>query len=265
MNLPRLAQVRDGAERHEVLNSASAISFQVLFAAVPLALFGLALAGFLSLDRVWRDAADQIRPNVSPAAFTVLDDTVQSVIGGQRWFWLTLGGALAIWRLSAAMRATMGALDRVYEADEDRPLGAWLRISIALSLALTALLAAALAAVYLLPVAVPVDGAVLGALSFVVRWGIALCLLLAGIALTIRYAPAVRQPLAWVTFGSALSVGCWIVTSAAFGFYATQIASYESLFGSLASVFLTLTYLYLSAIAFLAGVEVDALVRERNA
>ena len=100
--------------RHELLNSSSAIPFQTLFALIPLALFALALCGFLALDRVWEDAAAEIEPQVSAAAFTVIDDTARQILAQQQPFWLTLGAAFAIWRLSAAMRATMGALDRIY-------------------------------------------------------------------------------------------------------------------------------------------------------
>jgi uncharacterized BrkB/YihY/UPF0761 family membrane protein len=54
-----------------------------------------------------------------------------------------------------------------------------------------------------------------------------------------------------------------VLTSVAFGFYVTNIASYGSLFGSFATIFVLLTYFYFSAIAFLAGIEIDAHVRER--
>ena len=46
-----------------------------------------------------------------------------------------------------------------------------------------------------------------------------------------------------------------------FGFYVTDVADYGSIFGSLATVFLLMTYLYISACAFLIGAEVDAIVR----
>ena len=59
-------------------------------------------------------------------------------------------------------------------------------------------------------------------------------------------------------------VGTWLLASVAFGFYATEIASYGSLFGSFASIFILLTYLYLTAIALLAGAEADAQVRREN-
>src|SRR5829696_9048930 len=102
-------RLRDALDEYEILNSASAIAFQILFALVPLGLFTLALSGFLELDRAWEDAAAEIEPRVSHAAFSVIDDTAREVLDRQQPFWLTVGAALAIWRLSAAMRATMGA------------------------------------------------------------------------------------------------------------------------------------------------------------
>ena len=55
--------------------------------------------------------------------------------------------------------------------------------------------------------------------------------------------------------------GAWAGTSIVFGIYVTDIADYGSIFGSLATVFLLMTYLYLSACAFLIGAQVDAIVR----
>ena len=248
-------------ERHEILNSASAIAFQTLFALVPLGLFTLALLGFAELEQAWEDAAAEIEPQVSAAAFTVIDDTVRTVLGDQQPFWLTLGALLAMWRLSAAMRATMGALDRIYESDEERSLRSRVRTSIGLSLVTTFLVLLALAVLYLGPVVVQTEAAVADLASLVVRWGLALAIGVVAAALIVHYAPAQPQPLGWVSRGTLLAAGCWLVATVAFAFYVTELADYGSLFGSFATVFLLLTYLYLSATAFLIGVEIDVSAR----
>jgi len=262
--LPDLRSYVEAFDEHEVLNSASAIAFQALSALIPIVLVLLAALGFFDLERVWDDAASELRPQLSPAAFTVLDDTVRKIVTEQQPFWLTAGLAFAIWRLSSAMRAVMGALDRIYGADRERPLRERLRVSVALSLVVAGLLLGAIAAVQLGPLAVRTDGGLAGAASLVVRWAIAAALLLGAVAVTLRHAPASPQPLGWVSFGSGLAVGSWLVASAAFVLYVTEIASYGSLFGSFATLFVLLTYLYLAAIALLAGVELDAQVRVRS-
>jgi membrane protein len=104
------------------------------------------------------------------------------------------------------------------------------------------------------------DG-VLAAVSFVIRWGLAAAVLGLGIAVIVRYGAAVRQPVPWVSFGTGLVLLSWVVTSIGFGLYATYVASYTSVFGHLASVFVLLLYLWLSANAFLVGIQLDACVR----
>lgn len=260
-----IRRIHAALDEHEILNSASAIAFQVLFAIVPLALFTVALLGFLELDRVWQDAAAEIKPEVSPAAFTVMDDTVTRVLSEKQPFWLTAGAVLAIWRLSAAMRAAMGALDRVYECeDNDRSLFSEVRTSIGLSLLTTLLLLLALAVVHLGPLLVKTDGAVAEGASILVRWGVGLGLGVLAVGVIIHYGPARGQSLGWVSRGTLLCASAWLLATLGFVLYATRLADYGSAFGSFATIFLLLTYLYLSAAAFLVGVEIDVRARDRD-
>jgi membrane protein len=249
---------------NDLLTSASAISFQVVTAIIPFLLFGCALMGFLDLQHVWReDVASGIRDNVSPAVFKVIDGAVNNALGDRQAFWLTAGGLLAVWEISGAVRATMGALNRVYEVKETRSLRRRLAISTALAIAVGMCFAGALAVVRLGPLLLgDHQSVVVGALSFVVRWTLALGLLGLATGLLVRLAPAARQSLQWVSAGSALTLGLWVVMSLLFGWYLSSLAAYGSIFGSLAAVFVAFTYIYLSAIAFLFGVQFDAILRE---
>jgi membrane protein len=66
-----------------------------------------------------------------------------------------------------------------------------------------------------------------------------------------------------VSLGTGLVLVSRVLTSIAFGLYATYVASYASVFGHLASIFVLLLYLWLSANAVLVGIQVDACARER--
>ncbi len=252
-------------EENDLLTYASAIAFRVLFAVVPLALAGLALLGFLDLTEVWEgDIAPQVQENMSAAAYSVVDDTVQRILTTQQGFWLTLGLAIAIWGVSGAVRTVMGALNLVYGTDEARTLWVRLPLSIALAVAVSAALLLATLTISLGEHVVPAPGGFVGsAVLFVVRWGVAIVLMTLSVWLLIRMAPSSRQPIAWVSLGSVLVVVFWIATSLAFGWYVRSVAAYGTVYGNLASVVVLLTYLYLSSIVFLAGVQVDALLRER--
>jgi membrane protein len=56
-------------------------------------------------------------------------------------------------------------------------------------------------------------------------------------------------------------IGAWAIVSLAFYFYLTSIASYKSVFGSLAAVIVAMAYLYTSTVVFLFGAQLDAIIR----
>ena len=61
---------------------------------------------------------------------------------------------------------------------------------------------------------------------------------------------------------SVVVVACWTVASTLFGLYATHVASYGTLLGGLAFVFVLMVYVYISAVTFLAGLQAAAHVGE---
>jgi len=251
-----------GFARNELLLFASAISFQVLTALVPLALFGLGALGFLGLGDVW---AQDVRPGVvaglSPAATTVVDDTVEKVLGSAQLFWVTAGAAIAVWQLSGAVRAAMDALNRVYDAREERSFGRRYVVSIALAVAFAALTFLASGVVVFVPLLDGHPPALLGALEFLARWGVAAVLLGLAVGLLVHQGPDRAQPLGWVSAGAVTIVGSWVAMSVLFGLYLSSVASYGSIYGALATVVVLMGYLYASAVVFLAGIQVDALLR----
>ena len=255
-----------GFVEHDLLTSASAIAFRVLFAAAPVLLFLLALSGFLALGDVWAvDIAPRIAPFLPPSGFAFLNESVEPLLRTRQGLWLTAGAALALWEVSSAMRAVMDALNRVYRSDRARTFSRSVGVSVLLALgAGTCYTLAALVIAHGPFEAIGLsEGLVLGALDFLVRWALGLGLLFAGIAIIVRFAPATPQPLSWVSLGSVLTVAMWIVTSLAFGWYLTSVAPYTTIFGSLAFVIVLMTYLDLSVIVFLFGVALDAAIREQ--
>ncbi len=258
-----VGDVAQGYREHDLLTFAAAISFQVLFSIIPLALLGLGLLGGLGLDEQWtREWAPAARDAMSEPAFQLVDDTVRQVLGSQQLFWITAGMALAVWKISSTMRTIMDVFDRIYGSDRERSFAERMRASLLLGAAVAALLLAATATALLGDHALRGLGIDIGAILWL-RWPAALALLFGVIALLVAHAPAERQGAQWITFGSLIVVAAWVGTSLVLGWYVTSIASYGSIFGALATVVVTLLYVYACSIAVLTGAQLDALVRER--
>ena len=130
-----LRALLDGFKQHDLLTYASAISFQILTAIIPFLLFVLGVAASLHLNYVWRDHLEpQLRGNVSSAVFAVIENAVNNVFASRRVLWATVGGGLALWQVSGAVRAVMGALARIYGASVERSFARRHFISFVLSI-----------------------------------------------------------------------------------------------------------------------------------
>jgi membrane protein len=264
MTLRELArEVFDGFVENKLLIQASGIAFRAALAVIPLTLFALGLMGFLGLSEIWTaDLAPSLKATASPAAFKVVDDTVTQVLGQGQAFWLTAGFVLTVWEVASAVRAIMVALNSVYDTDEDRPFATQVLVSVLLGLASVVSILAAVAAAQGIPslFGEGTPGAIAG---FVLGWLVALGLLGLAVGLVLRAGPDKSRPAGWVGFGAVLVVVIWVVSSLLFGLYMTNFAAPDTVFGALATGFVALEYLFLSSVALLAGVQVDAAVRDQ--
>jgi membrane protein len=258
-------EILDGFKRHDLLTYSSAISFQILTALIPFALFVLAVAGLVHASDVWRNHLEpQLRANVSPDVFGVISSAVNQVFAGRQVMWATVGGALALWQVSGAVRAVMGALGRIYEAPAERPFIKRYAISFVLSIEVGGCFVLIGVCLIFAPFFWSAnDGVIADAVGVLVRWALVIALLLLIVGLLVRHAPARAQRLPWVSLGAGLVIGTWVVVSLGFYFYLTGIASYQSVFGSLAAVIVAMGYLYISTTVFLFGAQLDAIIRAR--
>jgi membrane protein len=253
----------DGFKQHDLLTYSSAISFQIITAVVPFFMTMLALAGLLHLDGIWRDhVAPEIRANVSADVFSVLSSAVDKAFSGKQLLWATLGGGLALWQVSGAVRAVMGAFERIYGASCERPFVRRYVVSFALAIATGGCFILATLCLVLAPFFdVGQPGAAWDVLELLVRWALAVGFLSLAVGLLVHVAPASPQPLPWVSLGTTIVTISWVIVSLAFYLYLTSLASYGSVFGSLASVIVVIAYLYISTTAFLFGAQLDAIIR----
>jgi membrane protein len=249
-------------DEHDVLTFAGSIAFQVLFAFIPLVLFGLGLLGGLGLESQWtHEWAPKVRGTMAPDVFKVVDETVRRVLHERQLFWTTIGAVIAVWKVSAATRGIMDVFDRIYGSRRERSFVERMRVSLLLGTAVAVLLLAAAASVILGDDLLRSAGIDAGIILWL-RWPVAIALLFAVVMLLVAYAPADRQPTRWVQFGAVVVVVAWVGTSVVLAWYLTSVADYGSVFGALATIVIALTYLYFATAAALTGAELDAMVRE---
>ena len=251
----------------DLLVDAGALAFRALLALIPGVLFLVGLLGFFGLDEVYSDdVAPDLKESVSPVAFNFLDEAIAKVLGAKDFFWVTAGALLAAWEAAAIVRAAGNMMNKIYEVDDERSFRRELAESIPIGAAAGLLLEAALAAIRLGPLGIDAligDGLLAGIVSVVVCWGVGIALFFAVIAVVVRFAPAIERPARWVSFGAATIVVAWTLATVVFGLYLSNFASYGSIFGSLAAVFILIEYLFLVSVVFLGGIVLDSIIDGR--
>lgn len=69
----------------------------------------------------------------------------------------------------------------------------------------------------------------------------------------------------WITPGSLFVAVMWLLLTVAFGFYVSHFTNYRASYGSLGAVVALLTWLYLSAYAFVIGAELNGEIEHQTA
>jgi membrane protein len=179
----------------------------------------------------------------------------------RRWWWLSIGLVLTLWQVSSGVRALMTALDSIYEVKDRRPF--WVRMSISVGLAGLITVCLFLVAGILLVFGAAASGpAPLRALLLVLRLALSAAILLFMVSLLLRFSVPEHLEVRWVTLGSSISIGIWLIATWLFGWYVSTFAyrGYQQAFGVLSLLIVVMTYLYVASVAFLVGAELDALL-----
>jgi len=247
----RVRQIADAFAEHHLFSYAAAIAFQALVALVPMTMLALGMLGATGNRSLWRkDVAPVIQGRVTEPVFRAIDYSATRIMNHGTGGLITVASLLSVWYLSRAMRAVIEALDQIHDVKDKRP---WLeRI-------LTTVLLGVTAGVFLFSAALIVIG-----LGGVLAWLCALALVAITVALILRFAPAQKPDTGWATIGAGLIVVAWLVASALFGLWISYVADFRSPVGTLTTLLVLTSYLFISTIVFLAGAQLDELLRKKR-
>lgn len=245
---------------HNLLTWASAIAFQALIALVPLTLLLLGVLGALGESTVWeKQISPGLKDHLPKPTFDAINYAAERILTHASAGLLAFGAVLTVWELSGSVRAIIGALNQIYDTKRD-PRSTWRRLGTSVAIAIV-IGCCFIGAILVLTLAGHTGGT-LEALLGLGRWLVALALLALAVNVLVRFAPAAPRSERWVSAGSAFVVLSWAVMSEIFRLYVTSVASFRSPWGTFVTVLVLTTYINLSAIVFLVGVQGDELIRK---
>ena len=248
---------------------ASALAYQIFFSLFPFIIFLIALLGFLNLASFFdwlREQAQLLMPQEAMPQVNQVIDGLQQQKGGL----LSFGVIVAIWSASAAIRATMNALNVAYDITESRPAWKLYPLSIFYTLGLAAMMIATAALMVVGPQAVQwlADKAGAGQIFVTLwtwlRWPLALFLLTLAVAVIYYVAPDAEQEFRFITPGAVFAVLTWVAASIGFNYYVSKFADYNATYGSIGTIIVLLLYFFISAAVMLLGAEINAVIEHHS-
>lgn len=251
---------------------AAGVAFYGFLALVPLLGAIVIIYGFVAEPQTVVSHLAALTKVLPKQVASVIGDMLLTAVhssGGKKGFGLLLALALALWGARNAAGSIITALNIAYEEEEKRGFLKVTLVSLAMTLGAVVIVLLAVGATtvlamlhHLLPSSGPVALTAWKVLSYVLLAAAAA----AAIATLYRYAPSRDEAKwTWLTPGSAFASLAWLLVTLGFGFYVANFGNYDETYGSLGTIVVLLTWMYLSAYVLLFGAELNSELEHQTA
>jgi membrane protein len=262
--MPTLKRTLKEFSEDNLTDWAAALTYYGVLALFPGLLAVLSIISLVTEPQTITDALTAVLPGqaadtIEPVVTDIAGNTAPAGIG------LILGVAGAIWSASGYVGAFTRAANVVYETPEGRKV--WKLKPLQLLITLIGVLFTVVI-VAMLVLSGPVVEAIGGAIGLgdtaltvwsVVKWPVIVVLVALMIAVLYYSTPNVRlRGFKWVSPGAGVALLIWAVASALFAFYVANFGGYNKTYGTLAGVIIFLVWFWLTNVALLLGIELDA-------
>jgi membrane protein len=244
---------------------AAGVAFYTFLALVPL-LGAIVLTYGIIADPETVLANVRSLASVMPAdAAKVIGDQLMTVVqtsGSKKGLGLVIALAVALFGARNAASSIITALNIAYEEEETRGI---IRVNLlALGMTAAAVVIAVVAASA--TTAVGYLGELLPAAPDPLLWAVKaatylvlLLCALTGAAALYRYGPdRQRAQWTWITPGTIFAAVASLLLTSGFGFYVSHFGNYNKTYGSLATIVILVTWIWLTAFVFLFGAELNS-------
>jgi membrane protein len=252
------------ALKDNIFDLAAQQAYYFFFALFPALLFVISVASFFPLTNM----IDQVIAMLSRVApgdvINIVKDQLRDLSKQNSGGILTFAFVFTIWSSSGAMVSIITTLNAAYDVTESRPwwktrivaIGLTVGIAVFILLSMFLVLAGPTVAEHL------AETMRLGPAFkwtwWVLQWPVVIALAVSAIGLVYYFAPDVEQDWVWITPGSVVATGLWLLVSLGLKLYYTLVPNANATYGTIGAVMVLMLWFYCSGIALLLGAELNA-------
>ncbi len=266
-----LLRVKSGLSRTNASIVAAGLAFYA-FLAIPSAFAALiALYGLVFNTSDVQRQVEAMTGVMPGEAVSIISSQLQTITAAShKSLSVALGISIviALWSARSGMASLMTAMTIAYEEPEQRGFIAFEVEAFLMTAGATVFAVVALALIAVLPAIISLLP--LGDLSRMaassLRWPVLVALLMIGLSALYRFGPSrPRGVWRWADWGAVAAAILWLIGSALFSLYVTEVASYNKTYGSLGAVVVLLMWLYVSGFAVMFGAALNAAIEHEAA
>jgi len=264
--------VYERLHKDRILLVSAGVTFYALLALFPFVAAIVSLYGLFADATTINEHLRLISGFLPEGALEVIGGEVKRIAakgGGTLGFTFVVTLALSVWGANAGTKSLFDALNIIYKEQESRSFISLTLCSLTLTLGAISLVLVAMAGIVAVPLALKQLGipteSVTGLLTLI-RWPLLYLVILFALACLYRYGPSRTHPQwRWVSWGSAVAGGIWIVGSLLLSWYVANFGTYNVTYGSLGAVIGFMVWMWLSTITVLMGGEINAEMEHQTA
>jgi membrane protein len=261
-------------KQHDLTGLAAELTYRLFLALFPFLIFLATVSAFVAKATGVENPANSIVDSLGSAlpqdTSAFLRRQINDIVGGRSVGLLSFGLLGTLWASAGGINSIIKATNRVWGVREGRPF--WKRA--VLSVVLTVSAGAGLLLAFVVFVGAQVYGAkvadAIGAgpafavTIAILRFPVAVALILLAVAVLYWAAPDNHQPFGWGSIGAVFFTVAWLIATSLFGLYVSHFSSYNKTYGALGGVIVLLVWLNLTSLLLLLGSEINAVVRRER-
>lgn len=254
-------------QNDQIFGRAAELSYYFLLALFPFLIFltsviGLMLGSEADTRQTLFNYLARVMP---PSAYQLIRDTMTEVSLASSGGKISFGILAALWAASNGMSAITNSLNIAYDVEETRPWWKHRLTAMGLTVALSVFIISAL--ILVIAGSWIADwlagnfglGATFPFAWKIIQWPVVIFCIMFAFALIYYLAPNLGdQRWRWLTPGSAIAVGLWLLISLGFRVYLNFFNTYSATYGSLGAVIILMLWLYFTGAAVLIGGEINS-------
>ncbi len=240
--------------------AAAGVAFFGFLAIFPALIAIISIYGLVIDPQLAEQQISMLTKLLPEEAYSIIAKRIENLLStsGTTLGWgMIFGILISLWSANKGTKSLFNGLDIAYKNKNAR--GIIIQNIITLLFTLGAFLALILSMILIvLFPAIELPG-YLGTLVSWLRWPLLAIIVISGISLLYKYAPARKTPkFKWVLSGASLATLLWLIASWGFSFFVDNFDRYGEVYGSISAVVILLLWLFLTSYIILLGGEFNS-------